>query len=257
MELPDFPPSFYAVAAFVVLVSGISKGGFGTGAVALAVPLMSIFVAPPVAAGIMLPILCAMDIFGVHAYRGRWSLAHLKILIPGALAGIVIGALAFGTLSVNTIRMLLGVIAVVFSVNQAFGLTQRLAAKLAAEPAPPGRVAGALWGAMSGFTSTLAHAGAPPFVIYLLPQALDRTTFVATSVVFFLVVNYVKLIPYAMLGQLNLANLSTSLVLAPLAPIGIWLGVWLHRRMSDLLFYRLSYVLLFATGVKLLWDALA
>jgi hypothetical protein len=257
VTVPDFPLAFYGVAAFVVLVSGISKGGFGTGAVALAVPLMSIFVAPPVAAGIMLPILCAMDIFGVHAYRGRWSIGHLKILVPGALVGIVTGALAFGTLSVNAIRLILGVIAVVFSVNQAFGLTQRLAAKLAADPAPPGRIAGAFWGLASGFTSTLAHAGGPPFWVYMLPQGLDRTKLVATSVVFFLVVNYVKLIPYAMLGQLNLGNLSISLLLAPLAPIGIWLGVWLHRRMSDLLFYRLSYVLLFATGVKLLWDALA
>ena len=257
MSLPDFPPAFYAVAAFVILVSGISKGGFGTGAVALAVPLMSVFVAPPVAAGIMLPILCAMDIFGVHAYRGRWSIDHLKILIPGALIGIVVGAIAFGTLSVNAIRLILGVIAVVFSLNQAFGLTQRLAARLSAERAPPGRAAGAFWGATSGFTSTLAHAGGPPFSIWMLPQQLDRTKLVATSVVFFLVVNYVKLVPYAMLGQLNAENLSTSLLLAPLAPIGIWLGVWLHRRMSEALFYRLSYVLLFATGVKLLYDALA
>jgi uncharacterized protein len=257
MTLTDFPPAFYVVAAFVILTSGISKGGFGTGAVALAVPLMSIFVAPPVAAGIMLPILCAMDVFGVHAYRGRWSVEHLKVLLPGALIGIAIGAFAFGALSVDAIRLLLGIIAIVFSLNQAFGLTQRLAARLAAERIAPGRAAGSFWGAMSGFTSTLAHAGGPPFSIYMLPQALDRTKLVATSVVFFLVVNYVKLVPYAMLGQLNLSSLTTSLLLAPLAPIGIWLGVWLHRRMSEALFYRLSYVLLFATGAKLLWDALA
>ena len=257
MTLPDFPVAFYAVAGFVVLASGISKGGFGMGAVALAVPLMSIFVAPAVAAAIMLPILCAMDLFGVHAYRRRWSTGHLKILLPGALVGIGLGALAFGGLSVNAIRVILGVISIVFAVNQAFGLTQRLAAKLAAERAPPGRAAGAFWGTIAGFTSTLAHSGGPPYWVYMLPQGLDRTTFVATSTVFFLVVNYVKLVPYAMLGQLNLANLSTSLLLAPLAPVGVWLGVWLHRRMSDRLFYRISYAMLFATGVKLLWDALA
>ena len=83
---------------------------------------------------------------------------------------------------------------------------------------PPGRVAGAFWGAMSGFTSTLAHAGGPPFVIYMLPHRPDKTTFVATSVVFFLIVNYVKLVPYYFLGQLNVENLSTSLLFAPLAP---------------------------------------
>jgi len=111
------------------------------------------------------------------------------------------------------------------------------------------------WGAVSGFTSTLAHAGGPPFAIWMLPQKLDKTVLVATSVVFFLVVNYVKLVPYAWLGQLNRMNLAASLLFAPLAPLGIWLGVWLHRRVSERAFYQVSYALLFATGIKLIADA--
>ena len=91
-------------------------------------------------------------------------------------------------------------------------------------------VAGVFWGGASGFTSTLAHAGGPPFAVYMLPQRLDKTLLAGTSVVFFLVVNYVKLVPYAFLGQLNPGNLAAALIFAPLAPLGIWLGVWLHRR---------------------------
>ena len=113
------------------------------------------------------------------------------------------------------------------------------------------------WGAVSGFTSTLAHAGGPPFAIWMLPQKLDKTVLVATSVVFFLVVNYVKLVPYAFLGQLSPPNLATALMFSPLAPIGIALGVWLHKRITERVFYAISYGLLFATGVKLIWDALA
>jgi uncharacterized membrane protein YfcA len=69
-------------------------------------------------------------------------------------------------------------------------------------------------------------------------------------------VNYAKLVPYALHGQLNVSNLTASLVFAPLSPLGIALGVWLHRHLSERLFYRVSYALLFATGVKLTWDAL-
>jgi len=145
----------------------------------------------------------------------------------------------------------------VFSINQAFGITQRVAARLAAERAAPGRIAGTFWGALSGFTSTLAHAGGPPFAIWMMPQKLDKTTLVATSAVFFLIVNYVKLVPYAMLGQLNTGNLTLALLFAPLAPLGIWLGVWMHRRISERAFYVISYALLFSTGVKLVWDGLA
>ncbi len=257
MTLPDVPIAFYPVAVLAILLTGINKGGFASGAGGLGVPLMSLFIAPPVAAGIMLPILCAMDLFGVHAYRGRWSTKHVQALVPGALIGIALGGLAFGALSVDAIRLVLGLIAIVFSVNQAFGITQRIAARLAAERAAPGRVAGTFWGAASGFTSTLAHAGGPPFAIWMLPQKLDKTTLVATSAVFFLVVNYVKLVPYAMLGQLNSSNLAASLLFAPLAPLGIWLGVWLHHKISERSFYAVSYGLLFATGVKLVWDAVA
>jgi len=251
MAWPDFPLAFYPVAIVAILATGIVKGGFGTGAGGLAVPLMSMFIAPPEAAGIMLPILCAMDLFGVHAYRGSWSREHLRALLPGALAGIGIGALAFGALSVNAIRLLIGLIAVTFALNSYFRLTARIASRMTR----PGRVAGAFWGAVSGFTSTLAHAGGPPFAVYMLPQRIDKTLLVGTSAVFFLVVNYVKLVPYAFLGQLNAANLTTSLIFAPLAPLGIWLGVWLHRRVSEGSFYHVSYGLLLVTGAKLVWDA--
>ncbi|GIK87884.1 MAG: UPF0721 transmembrane protein [Betaproteobacteria bacterium] len=257
MAWPDFPVGFYPVAVLAILVTGISKSGFGGGAGGIAVPLMSIFIAPPEAAGIMLPILCAMDLFGVHAYRGKASWRHLRALLPGALIGIALGGLAFGALPVDAIRLLLGIIAVTFALNRWFGLSERLAARLARAEGPPGRAAGALWGGLSGFTSTLAHAGGPPFSIWMLPQRLDKTVLVATSIVFFLVVNYAKLVPYAMLGQLNAGNLSASLLFAPLAPLGIWIGVWLHKRMTESTFYAISYALLFATGLKLVYDALA
>jgi uncharacterized membrane protein YfcA len=251
MAWPDFPMAFYPVAVVAILLTGIAKAGFGGGSGGLAVPLMSIFIAPPEAAGIMLPILCAMDLFGIHAYRGRWSRAHLRAMLPGALVGIAIGAFAFGALPVNAVRLLLGLIAVTFSLSSWFELTARLAARLA----KPGRIAGAVWGAISGFTSTLAHAGGPPFAVYMLPQRLDKTTLVATSVTFFFIVNFVKLVPYGFLGQLNAGNLTTALMFAPLAPLGIWLGLRLHRHVSERTFYAVSYTLLFATGVKLIWDA--
>jgi uncharacterized membrane protein YfcA len=255
MTLPQFPLGFYAVAVIAIRITGIAKGGFGQGSGGIAVPLMSIFIAPPEAAGIMLPILCAMDIFGVHAYRRSWSRRHVLILLPGALVGIALGALAFGSLPVNAIRALLGVISVTFALNQWLRLTERIARGIVGTRAAPGRVAGAFWGTVSGFTSTLAHAGGPPFAIYMLAQKIDKTLFVGTSAVFFLIVNYVKLVPYYFLGQLNFGNLATALLFAPLAPLGIWIGVRLHRRMSQRLFLNLSYSLLLVTGLKLLYDA--
>ena len=110
---------------------------------------------------------------------------------------------------------------------------------------------------MSGFTSTLAHAGGPPCAIYMLGQKVDKTLFVGTSAVIFLIVNYAKLVPYYFLGQLNGGNLTTALLFSPLVPIGLGLGVYLHRTISQRTFFNLSHSLLLATGFKPIWDAFA
>jgi uncharacterized membrane protein YfcA len=247
-----YSAAFYAAATFGILLTGIFKGGFGGGPGGIAVALMSMFVAPADAAGIVLPILCAMDIFGLLAYRNNWSRHHVRVLIPGALLGIVLGALAFGVVPVEWVRLLIGLIAVTFTLNRWFDLAQRLGAKAG----KPGPLIGFLSGATSGLTSTMAHAGGPPLLVYLLPQRMEKTVFVGTSVVFFAIVNYLKLIPYGLLGQLSTNNLGLSLLFAPLAPLGIWLGLRLERRIPEKPFYRLSYAILFATGCKLVYDSL-
>ncbi|HEX6259300.1 MAG TPA: sulfite exporter TauE/SafE family protein, partial [Woeseiaceae bacterium] len=182
-------------------------------------------------------------------YRGRWVLAELRLLLPASLVGIGIGTWLFGAMSPAVIRLLLGIVAVVFTLQhwlQALGSN-----------APQGRLppsAGVIAAATAGFTSFVAHAGGPPISMYLLRRHLDRTAFVGTTVVFFAVVNYVKLIPYTWLDQLDDSNLSTSLVLAPLAPVGVAMGVWLHNRVTDRLFFRVAYTLLFVVGLKLMYD---
>jgi uncharacterized membrane protein YfcA len=247
-----YSAAFYAAATFGILLTGVFKGGFGGGPGGIAVALMSMFVAPADAAGIVLPILCAMDIFGLLAYRNNWSRHHVRVLVPGALLGIVLGALAFGVVPVEWVRLLIGLIAVTFTLNRWFDLAQRLGAKAG----KPGPLIGFLSGATSGLTSTMAHAGGPPLLVYLLPQRMEKTIFVGTSVVFFAIVNYLKLIPYGLLGQLSTNNLGLSLLFAPLAPLGIWLGLRLERRIPEKPFYRLSYAILFATGCKLIYDSL-
>jgi len=242
-------PWFYAVAVPAVLLTGISKGGFGGGLGVLAVPLLSLQVPPLQAAAILLPILCLMDIFGAWAYRRSFSVRNLKILIPAGLTGVVIAGLTFQAVDVTATKLLIGLIAVGFSLHYWLGPRQH-------RPRGVNRLKGSFWGAMAGFTSFIAHAGGPPVSVYLLPQRLDKRLFVGTTVLFFITVNYAKLVPYAWLGQFPAGNLLTSLALAPLAPLGIRLGLWLRDRVSQVWFYRACYSFLLITGLKLLHDAL-
>ena len=246
-------PWFYAAAVPAVLLFGIAKGGFGGGLGVLAVPLMALVVSPLQAAAVLLPILCVMDLVGLWAYRGRWIWPELRLLIPASMVGIAVGALLFGFMSAASVRIIVGIVAIVFTLHYAYSTRHKADAALPHFPPAAGIAAGVA----GGFTSFIAHSGGPPISMYLLRRPLDRTDFVATTVLLFAVINYVKLLPYGWLGQLSAANLVTSLVLAPLAPIGVYTGVWLHRRVSDRFFFRLMYVLLFIVGCKLLYDGIA
>jgi hypothetical protein len=246
-------PWFYAAAVPAVILFGISKGGFGAGFGIIAVPLIALVISPVQAAAILLPILCLMDLFALWVYRGKWILAELRLLVPASLLGIGVGTLLFGYMSPAIIRLILGVVAIVFTLNHWFHLTTK--GNLERSVYPP--VIGTIAAATAGFTSFIAHAGGPPLDMYLLRRKLDRTAFVGTTVFFFAVVNYVKLLPYAWLGQFDISNLATSLVLAPLAPIGIAVGVWLHRRVSERVFFHFVYTMLFVVGLKLIFDGIS
>jgi len=242
-------PIFYALAVPAVLVSAISKGGFAGASTNVMVPVMALMLPVPQAAAIALILLCTMDLSGLRAWWGQWDKREMRALLPGGVLGVAFGGLLFGALSPRAIMGLLGVITLAFLAYRAVQGWRR-ARPPTGYSAPGGFVAATC----SGITSTLAHAGGPPLQVYLLPRALPRAAFTATCVVFFGVINYVKLVPYAMLGLFDWTNIGTALVLLPLCPLGVYLGIALQKRVSDALFYRIVSGLLLVTGCKLVWD---
>lgn len=241
-------PAFYAIAIPAVLLMGLAKTGLG-GFGALATPLMALAVPVPQAAAIMLPLLFVMDAVGLQQLWRECDRPLLRLLLPAGLVGTGVGTLLFGVLSTKTVAGLVGALTLVF-------LAQRLLFPPRADAPPPPKPLGVLLGIASGFTSFVAHAGSPPISAYVLPLKLPPLRFAATMAVFFAAINLSKWIPYAWLGLIDTRNLATSAVLLPLAPIGVWLGVWLTKRIAPVWFYRLAYIGMALTGAKLLWDGL-
>lgn len=241
-------PYFYMLAVPALLLMGVSKGAFGQGIGTLSTPLMALAVPAPVAAAITLPILCLMDLTGIWGYRGQWDRSQMRIILPGAAIGVAVGGLLFGILDDHAVGLLIGVLAFVF------GLEWWLRRGAERPAAKPHAGKGIFWSALAGFTSCIAHAGGPPIVVYLLPQRLERRVFVATLVLFFTAVNYMKFVPYGILGLFNWQNVMTSLVLAPVAPIGMGLGIWLHEKIPPIPFYRICYSFVLISGAKLIYD---
>ncbi len=242
-------PWFYAVAVPAVLMLGMAKSGFLMGFGSLATPLLALMVPVPQAAAIMLPLLLVMDATGIASLWRERDDALLKLLMPAALLGTVVGTVVFGLFPAKAVAGVVGALTLLF-------IVQRLLFPPRADAPPPSRAAGFALGVAGGFTSFVAHAGGPPIAAYVLPLRLEPVRLTATLAVLFGAINLSKWIPYAWLGLFDLRNLATSLVLVPLAPLGVWAGVWATRRIDATWFYRVAYAGMASAGAKLLWDGL-
>lgn len=228
---------------------GLAKGGFA-GLGALSLPMIALATDPVRAAAILLPILIVQDVVGVWAFRRSIDMFVLGWTLGGAVVGIVLGYVFAASVSADAVLAAVGAISVLFG---AYRLWRDRRGQPAAS-ASPGWV-GALFGAASGFTSQIAHAGGPPWQLWVLPRRLSRDMLVGTTAVYFAAVNWIKVPAYLALGQFTRENMLTAGALLPVAVVSTFAGVWLVRRVSPERFYTAIYWLMIAVGVVLMWKA--
>jgi uncharacterized membrane protein YfcA len=250
------------LAAFAVLFIGVAKAGFGGGLGMLVTPLCVLAFGPANAIGILLPLLCAGDAFSLWHYWRRWRVENLKYLLPGVVVGVIIGVQLVGQCSPRQLNLVIGLLAVLFA---GFQLTKDRLFRATGAFTPNHRV-GIPCGIGMGVTSTFAHGAGPVAAMFLLPQRLPKEIFVGTNVLLFAWVNWIKLpffcvdrsminLPvFARHALITPATLLTSAEFFPLVPVGVWLGVWLNRRVSEALFLKVIYATLLVTGLQLIFD---
>ena len=244
----------FGLAALGAMLAGISKGGFGGSLGFAGSAILAVVVEPGVALALMLPVLMAIDMAAVRAYWGRWDKPSAGAILTGAVPGLLLGAVLFSVISSDSIRVLIGLVAV------GFPLFRIALARGWIAPRPTGfdRRKGWIAGAGVGFTSFVAHAGGPPFAVFMLGQGgIDKTRYHATSVIVFWVVNAMKAALYTMLGLFSWQLLGWSAALIPFAMIGTLIGVKAHKLIPERLFFMVAYTALMLTGLKLLWDGLS
>jgi uncharacterized membrane protein YfcA len=244
----------WAGAIVSALLVGMSKAGFGAGAGLLAVPLMTYVLGPADMLSVMLLVLITGDIFSIIHYPHDHDNRNLVMLIPGLLAGIGLGYLALRWFlarpdSALWMKRLIGAVCVLFVLVQLARMARAMRTGERAQPYRPRFWHGLGVGTCAGLTSTLANAGGPLLTLFLLPQDLEKRVFVGTTIVYFLVGNLVKLIPYTFSGLMTRQNLLLSALLVPAVVAGTFSGLYLHRKFSDHAFRMLIYVLAFLLGV--------
>jgi len=241
-------PFFITIAVIAAFASGLSKSNFAVSLGAVSVPLLAVVMPARDAAGMMLPILCLMDVIAILVYRREVDWKVYRIMIPGALVGTLIGWLLSAHVSEAVVGLAVGLISLLFVLDAWLPLRKKL------EGLPPSRPWGALWGGVAGFTSFISHTGGPPYQIYAVPLRLQPVVFAGTTAVFFATVNYAKLVPFYFLGQLSVANLELAAALVPVALAGMVTGIYLVRRVDSKIFYQFAYVLIFLLSLDLIYE---
>ncbi|MFO1503505.1 MAG: sulfite exporter TauE/SafE family protein [Steroidobacteraceae bacterium] len=236
-------------AGLAALLVGLSKGGL-TMAGMLSTPILATVMSPVKAAALLLPIYVVSDWFGLYAYRREYDRRNLMILIPAGILGIGVGWLSASVVSERTVGVFIGTIGLAFCAN-AWRVRHH-----PPRPRPADVPRGLLWGAAAGFTSFVSHSGGPPYQVYVLPQRLPKMVFAGTTTITFAAINLVKLLPYWQLGQLDAANLRTSLLLMPIAVAGTFAGVRLVRVIPERAYFVFIHVALFLLSIKLVADGL-
>lgn len=241
---------FWVAAVIAAVFVGMGKGGMPVVGM-LSVPVLSLVISPVAAAGLMLPVYVVSDMFGLYAYRAAFDRRVLAIMLPAMTLGVGLGWATASVVPEAMVTVLVGVIGLVFALNLI------LRRGNASEPLAAAVAPGVFWGAITGFTSFVSHAGGPPYQVYVLPLRLTKTVFAGTSTIAFAYVNAIKLIPYYSLGQLSIANLAVAVLLMPAAAIAVFVGVRLVKWLPEVLFFKAVTWALLLISVKLIWDGIA
>jgi len=237
------------IPAAVAFLIGLAKGGFGGMLGALAVPLMALVMPAREAIGVVLPILMFADVFAVASHWRKWNIKLVFLLIPGAILGVTIGTIFITNAPSDILRKFLGVIVLLFSIYKL--LESRILKSI--------QYAGKNWhgivfGTITGFSSSLAHTGGPPVSIYLLLQDIKPRMFIATSALFFMILNWIKVPFYLYANMFNFEILLGYTWLIPIVPLGVLVGRWFSVRVSKKVFEKIIVILLCIAGLMLLFT---
>jgi uncharacterized membrane protein YfcA len=240
---------FLVMLVSVVFLISLSKGGLGGMAGSLATPLMALVMPVNQVLGLILPFMLLADVFAMALHWRKWNGRLVWLLLPGAVIGVTIGTFFIAHVSTYGLKIGLAVIALLFVVYKL--VEKRLLASLTYQAR---NWHGWLAGTTAGFASSLAHSGGPPISIYLMLLDVTPTVFLGTSVLFFAILNWVKVPYYLYIHLFDFQRLWQLAWIFPIVPLGVWFGRWLVKKVSKTIFDNIILVLLVLTALLLIFG---
>lgn len=237
----------YLALLFGGVVIGISKTGL-QGLATLAVPIMAMAFGAKPSTGVILPMLCIADLFGVIYYRRSVEWRYILRLLPASIAGLFLALLVDKSVLPNNFNLLMaGCVGVgLFALLMSDKTKEQICNKWWFAP---------IFGLLGGFTTMIGNAAGPVMMIYLLSMRLSKMSFVGTSAIFFLIINYIK-IPIQIYAWDNIdsSTLALGLVSLPFIALGAYIGVYTTKRLSESRFRTIIITLTIVSVIMILFS---
>jgi uncharacterized membrane protein YfcA len=204
---------------------------------------------PRASTGLVLPLLLVGDVCAIVVYRRVVVWAVFFRLLPPTLLGVVLGYLAFNTISARAFGPLIGWI--VMSLIAVQVVRETLGARL--DRLFHSRAFSVAMGVLAGMTTMIANAAGPVANLYFLSIRLAKMNLIGTSAWFFFAVNCFKVPFSAKLGMINHESLRLTLMLAPFVLVGFVGGKYVAAIMPQKIFERFLLACTFAAALRLVW----
>jgi uncharacterized membrane protein YfcA len=107
-------------------------------------------------------------------------------------------------------------------------------------------------GLLAGVLGGLFGTGGPPVIIFLRGYGLDKGTFRATLLWYFLCMSAIRGVTYTSAGVLTMREVLAALWLLPASVVGMLTGMAVHRWLSERVFGLVVALLLMLLGLVLL-----
>lgn len=228
-----------------MLVAGFLRGLTGFGFALVAVPILSVLVAPVVVVPMVIihGVLTSVPLL-VDARRHMQPL-HIWPLMASAMVGVPFGAYLLKVLEADTLRLLIGCVATGFALLLLSGFRYTVKRERLAF-IPVGLASGVLNG-----SSTLAG---PPVILFFANQRVAPQTFRANILTFFFVTNLVTIVTFIVGGLFSRdAFVLAGVTLLPLV-VGVVVGTVLSRRVDVRLFRGVALGAVLVSGVLAIAD---
>jgi len=243
-------PLQIGIFALCCLLIGLSKGGLGGPLpVSLVIPSLALVMDAKEAVPLVLPFLILADFIALRVYWNQWNMHYIKLMLPLGIVGVIMGALLLTSVPDVVLKIVIGVVTIIVLIYKLLG--DRLESVKYKSQNWHGYLAG--W--TSAFSSTLAGSGGPPFTIYMLLQRIEPVSFIATTTLYFAIINFLKVPIFWQQGLIDFEMLMTVLWALPIIPLAVWLGRKSLNYVSPLVFERIMMVLL-ALSVVFLFATL-